>query len=68
MVEVRSMAGILNNTYLNALLGYPENIASYITRGEQEAGETDFDFNLSDEKAEDIRSDMVSKGILHPSQ
>lgn len=43
-----------------------ENIANYITLGEQEAGETDFDYhNLSDEKAEDIRSDMVkTKGFF----
>ena len=57
--------GILFYRYIS------ENLTSYINRGEQEAGNTNFDYaKLSDEEAETARMDLVqTKGFfILPSQ
>ncbi|HNV35995.1 MAG: putative type I restriction enzymeP M protein [Spirochaetes bacterium ADurb.Bin110] len=57
--------GILFYRYIS------ENLASYINRGEHEAGNTDFDYaRLPDEEAEEARADLVqTKGFfILPSQ
>ena len=43
-----------------------ENLTNYINKGEWEAGDTDFDYaELSDEKAIEIKDDMVqTKGFF----
>jgi type I restriction enzyme M protein len=57
--------GILFYRYIS------ENLTSYINRGEQEAGNSNFDYaKLSDEEAETARMDLVqTKGFfILPSQ